>query len=131
MANISFRNSKIVYYGPHECNHCGVLVCRMGIEWGHNAFTYPEGPVYPNTEWYVHVCDPKNVHSKRAWYAKKRVKETYPNAVAIKSSQQGWMILDGDSNVNKACGAHTFIDSEDQAWIDAKSILYPNEGESK
>lgn len=59
MANISFRNSKIVYYGPHGCERCGALICRMGFEWGGNAFTYPEGLIYPNTEWHVHVCDPK------------------------------------------------------------------------
>lgn len=59
MANITFRNSKIVYYGPHSCGQCGVLVCKMGLEWGGAAFTYPEGSIYPNTEWHVHVCDPK------------------------------------------------------------------------
>jgi hypothetical protein len=58
MAPISFRNSKIVYYGPHECSNCGLMVAKMGNEWGGNAFTYPEGPIYPNTEWYPHVCDP-------------------------------------------------------------------------
>ncbi|HXI43889.1 MAG TPA: hypothetical protein VNH83_28160 [Bryobacteraceae bacterium] len=33
----------------------------MGTEFGGNAFTYPEGPIYPNTEWHPHVCDPKMV----------------------------------------------------------------------
>lgn len=31
----------------------------MGTEFGGNAFTYPSGPIYPNTEWHPHVCDPK------------------------------------------------------------------------
>jgi hypothetical protein len=36
----------------------------MGEEFGHNSFTYPEGPIYPNTEWFPHVCDPKLVQIK-------------------------------------------------------------------
>jgi hypothetical protein len=31
----------------------------MGREFGGNAFTYPDGPIYPNTEWHAHVCDPE------------------------------------------------------------------------
>lgn len=60
---VTFRNSKIVYYGPHSCENCGVLIAKMGHEWGGNAFTYPEGPIYPNTEWHPHVCDPANVEA--------------------------------------------------------------------
>jgi hypothetical protein len=61
--HLSFRNSRIIYYGPHECANCGVLIAKMGREWGGNAFTYPEEPIYPNTEWRPHVCDPKRVAS--------------------------------------------------------------------
>lgn len=57
--HLTFRNSRIIYYGPHACNNCGVLICKMAHEFGGNAFTYPDGPIYPNTEWYPHVCDPK------------------------------------------------------------------------
>lgn len=60
---LTFRNSTIVYYGPHLCENCGVNICKMGREWGGNAFTYPEGPIYPNTEWTPHVCDPKQVRN--------------------------------------------------------------------
>ncbi len=49
MAPLTFRNSKIVYYGPHDCANCGVKIAKMGDEWGGTAFTYPTGPVYPNT----------------------------------------------------------------------------------
>lgn len=56
---ITFRSSRIVYYGPHSCDNCGAMVCRMGLEFGGNRFDYPEGPIYPNTEWHPHVCDPK------------------------------------------------------------------------
>ena len=59
MNNLTFRSSRIIYYGPHECSNCGVLICKMGHEFGGNAFTYPDGPVYPNTEWHPHVCDPR------------------------------------------------------------------------
>lgn len=59
MSSLTFRSSRIVYYGPHACENCGVMICKMGREFGGNAFTYPEGPIYPNTEWHPHVCDPK------------------------------------------------------------------------
>jgi hypothetical protein len=58
---LTFRSSKIVYYGPHPCENCGVMITRMGREFGGNAFTYPAGPIYPNTEWHPHVCDPRAV----------------------------------------------------------------------
>lgn len=57
----TFRSSRIIYYGPHACSNCGILICKMGHAFGGNAFTYPEGPIYPNTEWHPHVCDPKRV----------------------------------------------------------------------
>lgn len=59
MSNLTFRNSKIVYYGPHACPNCGAMIVKMGHEFGGNAFNQPEGPIYPNTEWHIHVCDPK------------------------------------------------------------------------
>ncbi len=58
---LTFRNSKIIYYGPHACENCGSTICRMGREWGGNSFDYPGGPIYPNTEWHAHICDPTNV----------------------------------------------------------------------
>lgn len=61
LKHLTFRSSRIIYYGPHACGNCGVTICKMGHEWGGNAFTYPQGPVYPNTEWHPHVCDPKMV----------------------------------------------------------------------
>ena len=63
---LTFRNSKIIYYGPHECGTCGAMICKMGTEFGGNAFTYPEGPIYPNTEWHPHVCDPGRVAAQGA-----------------------------------------------------------------
>lgn len=58
---ITFRNSKIIYYGPHACENCLATICRMGREWGGNSFDYPAGPIYPNTEWHAHICDPAYV----------------------------------------------------------------------
>ena len=59
--HLTFRSSRIIYYGPHKCANCGVLICKMGHQFGGNAFTYPDGPIYPNTEWHPHVCDPRRV----------------------------------------------------------------------
>lgn len=64
--HLSFRSSRIIYYGPHACTNCGVTIAKMGQEFGGNAFTYPEGPIYPNTEWHPHVCDPKRASKHRA-----------------------------------------------------------------
>jgi hypothetical protein len=59
--SLTFRSSRIIYYGPHACDNCGRTVCRMGHEFGGNRFDYPNGPIYPNTEWHPHVCNPKDV----------------------------------------------------------------------
>lgn len=64
--SLTFRNSKIIYYGPHECTNCSRIICKMGSEFGGNAFDYPQGPVYPNTEWHPHVCDQKDVELQAA-----------------------------------------------------------------
>lgn len=60
---LTFRSSRIVYYGPHECQNCGATVVKMGAEFGGNTFDQPQGPIYPNTEWHVHVCDPKKART--------------------------------------------------------------------
>lgn len=60
---LTFRNSKITYYGPHACENCGAMVVKAGKEWGGTVFTAPKGPVYPNTEWHPHVCDPAAVRA--------------------------------------------------------------------
>jgi len=56
---MTFRSSRVVYYGPHSCENCGGMICKMGREFGGTSFSYPEGPIYPNTEWHPHVCDPQ------------------------------------------------------------------------
>jgi hypothetical protein len=61
MNSLTFRSSRIIYYGPFACENCGAIICKMAHEFGGNAFTYPDGPIYPNTEWHAHVCDPSRV----------------------------------------------------------------------
>jgi len=49
-----------IFYGPHECpNGCGRQVCRVSLEQGGMMFEYPEGIIYPNTNWVQHVCEEK------------------------------------------------------------------------
>ena len=62
---LTFRNSKIVYYGPHPCDNCGAVIVKMGIEFGGTAFNAPDGYPYPNAEWHPHVCDPAAVGKLR------------------------------------------------------------------
>lgn len=47
---------RIIYYGPHACDVCGELICRVSLEQGGDKFDYPEGPIYPNTVWQPHSC---------------------------------------------------------------------------
>jgi hypothetical protein len=123
---ITFRNSKIVYYGPHECPNCGVLIVKMGVEFGGTAFTNPEGPIYPNTEWHPHVCDPDFVRSKIARSAEACVKTDFPNANSVKIDQLGYVVLGELIDPNQQAGsclcvsAHqTFYDTADAAWAGA------------
>ena len=95
MSPITFRNSKIVYYGPHTCENCGVMIVKMGTEWGGTAFTNPDGPIYPNTEWHPHVCDPVLVSQRKGMSAASVVTEHFPNANAISSNSHGYVILGG------------------------------------
>lgn len=129
MQKMTFRSSKIVYYGPHPCSNCGDMICKMGNEFGGNAFAYPNGPIYPNTEWHPHVCDPKNVLQKQGEYAKQRVMKDRPLArVKPTGSREHFtcQVWDGDSLLSNN-GTH--YGSEWHAWMDAKARLFPTEGE--
>jgi hypothetical protein len=59
----TIRDPQIIYYGPHACENCGVMICKMGYQFGGASFDYPAEPIYPNTEWAVHVCDQEHVKS--------------------------------------------------------------------
>jgi excisionase family DNA binding protein len=53
---MSHLDPRLVYYGPHPCRNCGRMIVE---EAGGSAFDAAVGPVYPNTVWPPHVCDPK------------------------------------------------------------------------
>jgi hypothetical protein len=100
MANITFRSSRVLYYGPHDCSNCGILIAKMGDEWGGTAFTYPSGPVYPNTEWHPHVCDPFEVRNKQGREAREQQLKAWPLAHAVRIREDcGWVIASGNINV--------------------------------
>jgi hypothetical protein len=124
MSPITFRNSKIVYYGPHTCENCGVLIVKMGTEWGGTAFTNPEGPIYPNTEWHPHVCDQQLVRQRKGMSAASRVREDFPNAHAVMLNGCGFVIVGEECNPQHpqalvVSANSTYCDTEDGAWISA------------
>lgn len=126
MTPITFRNSKIVYYGPHQCENCGVNIVKMGREWGGTAFTNPDGPIYPNTEWHPHVCDPQLVRDRAAFVAGARVGQDFPQAHAQKIGELGFVILGEDIPEGVSGGHylvvsanHTFYDTMEAAWLGA------------
>jgi len=124
MAPLTFRNSKIIYYGPHTCENCGAMIVRMGTEWGGTAFTNPEGPIFPNTEWHPHVCDPALVWQRKGLSASSRVTADFPNAHAVLLNNWGWVVLGEPCS---PASEHALVismnmssyDTEDGAWIGA------------
>lgn len=54
-------SSKAIFYGPFSCERCAETICRMGREFGDEVYTYPQGPIYPNTEWVPHVCEQRGI----------------------------------------------------------------------
>jgi hypothetical protein len=130
MALITFRNSKIVYYGPHTCENCGELIVKMGTEWGGTAFNNPVGPIYPNTEWYPHVCDPKLVLARKSFSASSRVTEDFPLANAVMLGHVGFVVLGERLRSDVEGGSYlvisansTFAATEDGAWLSALERL--------
>jgi hypothetical protein len=123
---ISFRNSKITYYGPHTCDNCGVNIVRMGTEWGGTAFTAPEGPIYPNTEWHPHVCDPALVRQKAALSAEGFVTTLWPMAHVGKVGQLGYVVYGEAYRADAQKGVYlvispnkNFHDTPEAAWAGA------------
>lgn len=43
------------FYGPHPCEVCGALIAKAARDDGGVEFDYPEGIIYPNTTWRLHV----------------------------------------------------------------------------
>lgn len=100
MANISFRNSRVAYYGPHECPNCGDMIVKAGTEWGGAVFTAPDTPIYPNTEWHPHICDPVRVKQVIRSQDEEYVKATYPQANAFPLKNH-WVIMGEDVYARK------------------------------
>jgi hypothetical protein len=125
---LTFRNSKVIYYGPHSCENCGVQIVKMGREWGGTAFTNPEGPIYPNTEWRPHVCDPQLSKAHAATGAASRVMVDWPNATAHQVGSLGYVIVGrriepGYTHALVISGCSTFFDTDDAAWLGALRVL--------
>jgi hypothetical protein len=53
---LAMLEPEVIFYGPHPCHSCGVIVCKTSVEHGGMAFDYPSEPIYPNTNWAQHVC---------------------------------------------------------------------------
>jgi hypothetical protein len=45
-----------IFYGPHNCGGCDNLIVKAAVEQGGAEYDAPEGPIYPNTPWKLHVC---------------------------------------------------------------------------
>jgi hypothetical protein len=99
----------------------------MGTEFGGNAFTAPTPPIYPNTEWHIHVCDPAlaEMHPKaanpKASLAKSKVEASFPGAIAYQF-EPGWVIVDNSPSANSCNSGYgrpltdEYFDSIEQAW---------------
>jgi hypothetical protein len=104
----------------------------MGSEWGGNAFTNPEGPIYPNTEWHPHVCDPKLVQQRKGMSAASRVREDFPQALAVMLNGLGFVVLGEQCTIDSQrpfqhalviSANQTFASTEDSAWLSALERL--------
>lgn len=112
---LSFRSSRVTYYGPQPCENCGVSIVKMAQTFGGNAFTTPSGPIYPNSEWHVHICNPADVLRGAANAARCQVLGLNPQATAIRTSH-GWVIA-CYGQILSAC--NTYCDTPDGAWLSA------------
>lgn len=125
MAPLTFRNSKIVYYGPRACDNCGVDIVKMGDDWGGTAFTHPSGPVYPNTEWAPHVCDPFEVRNKTGREARPLVIKEWPTATPTKVRELGYVLLAEPLDLKSTAAPlvisanQNYYDTELAAWCGA------------
>jgi hypothetical protein len=54
-ADYAGQSDDIVYYGPHACGVCGVMIVKAAREQGGAEYDAPSGPIYPNTRWRPHV----------------------------------------------------------------------------
>jgi hypothetical protein len=45
-----------IFYGPYPCERCDKTIVKASRQQGGEEFNYPDGPIYPNTEWKRHDC---------------------------------------------------------------------------
>lgn len=121
MSALSFRNSRVVYYGPHPCENCGETICRAGNDYGASSFTYPSGPIYPNTEWQPHFCNPQDVRDQRGREAREEVLAKFPHAVPLKM-RSGFVISESGGGLTISPN-QTFFDTVLAAWAGAKDRI--------
>ena len=55
-----------VFYGPHPCARCGAMIAKASYTQGGEEFDYPDGPIYPNTDWRRHNCARTLTHVEMA-----------------------------------------------------------------
>ena len=123
--HLTFRSQELVYYGPFQCEYCGVTICRMAKDQGGNSFTYPDGPIYPNTIWESHICNPAAVLAMRVKRAKEVVQARFPKAVPYEyKDRDHWAILQGPGGL--AIGRQeVWCTTEDDAWLYAADEAMP------
>lgn len=122
--SMTFRSSRITYYGPHPCPNCGAQVVKMAEEFGGNAFNQPDGPIYPNTEWFPHVCDPRDRMRVAGEAAYNEVKNQEPTAEVVMVGQLGFAVrrasVDG---LFYLTAPFTYFKEKWEAWMDAADRL--------
>jgi hypothetical protein len=125
MSNLTFRSSRIRYYGPHDCVNCGRSITKMADAFGGSSFNYPKGPIYPNTEWHSHVCDPADVSKLAGSGAATEVRRVWPTAESFKCGTKGWVITANSSfdleNLTVLSPNQTYYDTPWAAWTGAKN----------
>jgi hypothetical protein len=125
MAPTTFRDQRIVYYGPHTCDNCGQNIVKMGREFGGNAFNQPDGPIYPNTTWRPHVCDPKRVRERIGGEAEIAVKMNWPNANVFKVGELGYVVLaEPLAPIGSPAALHTLVISPNLTYIDTPEAAW-------
>jgi hypothetical protein len=64
--NTDSKTDPRIFYGPHACSDCKKLIVKASREEGGAAFDQPDGPIYPNTEWQRHNCQPNHQDATEA-----------------------------------------------------------------
>lgn len=85
------------FYGPHDCFSCGRKICKASNQEGGESFDYPDGPVYPNTQWNRHNCIPQAVKRPLPRKSGNRSEPEWPGA---QWTPKGW----SSASVTYGCG---------------------------